>query len=134
MLRVPLMLVIVFILAFLSTFAVAAESPFNVDCFFGWGGCYRPMEWTPVNVRIDSTLKDPFAGILSLSAAQDGLNSLNISHSFVLTPDIPMQIPLVTKFAFAAEKCTARIANERGRTKWSQEYQLWDFSTRNKKL
>ena len=28
------------------------EPIFNVDCFFGWDNCYRPMHWTPVNVGI----------------------------------------------------------------------------------
>ena len=43
-----------------SLFAAAAqgaEDPFNVDCFFGWGGCYRPMEWTSVEVGINSQLR-----------------------------------------------------------------------------
>jgi hypothetical protein len=132
MLRVCLMLSVVFVLIFVGT--ASAESPFNVDCFFGWGGCYRPMEWTPMEIGISSTLTKPFAGSLNVSAQQDGLNTLNISHTFVLTPDIPLHIPLVTKLAFAANKCSVRIANERGRTRWSYNFELWDFSRRNRML
>jgi hypothetical protein len=28
-----------------------ADSPFNVDVFWGWDYCYRPMEWTPAFQR-----------------------------------------------------------------------------------
>ncbi len=132
MLRICLMLPAVFVLAFVGT--TSAESPFNVDCFFGWGGCYRPMEWTPLEIGISSTLTTPFAGSLNVSAQQDGLNTLNISHTFVLTPDVPLHIPLVTKLAFAANKCSVRIADERGRTAWGYNFELWDFSRRNRIL
>ena len=60
-----------------SLFAAAAqgaEDPFNVDCFFGWGGCYRPMEWTSVEVGINSQLAEPFGGTLHMSVPQDEMN------------------------------------------------------------
>ena len=128
MLRICLILPVLLILAFVGI--ASAQSPFNVDCFFGWGGCYRPMEWTPVEIGISSTLTEPFAGSLNLSAKQDGLNTLNITHTFVLTPDVPLHVPLVTKLAFAADKCSVRIADERGRTRWHHDFELWDFSRR----
>jgi hypothetical protein len=111
-----------------------ADSPFNVDFFCGWGGCYRPMEWTPVEIGISATFTEPFAGSVTLSAQQDGLNTLNIVHTFVLTPDVPLHLPLVTKLTFAADKCTLRIRDKRGRTQWHQDIGLWDFSTRNRLL
>jgi len=111
-----------------------ADSPFNVDFFCGWGGCYRPMEWTPVEIGITTTFTEPFAGSVTLSAQQDGLNTLNIVHTFVLTPDIPLHLPLVTKLAFAADKCSVRIRNKRGRTQWQHDFELWDFSRRNRLL
>jgi len=132
MLRICLILPVVFVLALVGI--ASAESPFNVDCFFGWGGCYRPMEWTPVEIGISSTLTEPFAGSLNISAQQDGLNTLNIAHTFVLTPDVPLHVPLVTKLAFAANKCTVRIADERGRTRWRHDFELWDFSPKNRTL
>jgi len=102
------------------------DDPFNVDFFCGWGGYYRPMEWTPVEIGISSTLTEPFAGVITVSAQQDGLNTMNVNYEFVLTPDIPLHLPLVTKFAFTADKCSVRLVDEdRGRTLWSQEYDLW---------
>ncbi|MHC4337466.1 MAG: hypothetical protein ACYSTG_05890, partial [Planctomycetota bacterium] len=111
-----------------------ADSAFNVDCFLGWGGCYRPMEWAPVEIGVSSTLTEPFAGSLTISAQQDDLNTLSIAHTFVLTPDVPLYIPLVTKLAFAADKCKLRIVDERGRTRWRYDFELWNFSTRNRML
>jgi hypothetical protein len=132
MLRIRLTLPIVFVFTFAGT--ASADSPFNVDCFFGWDGCYRPMEWTPVEIGISSTLTEPFAGSLNVSAKQDGLNTLNITHTFVLTPDVPLHIPLVTKLAFAADKCSVRITDQHGRTCWSYDFELWDFSPQNRTL
>jgi hypothetical protein len=132
MLRICLALLVIFVLAFADT--ASADSPFNVDCFFGWGGCYRPMEWTPLEIGISSILTEPFAGSLNVSAKQDGLNTLNITHTFVLTPDVPLHIPLVTKLAFAADKCSVRISDQRGRTRWRHDFELWDFSQGNRKL
>ena len=39
-----------------------AENPFNVDCFMGWEGHYRPGTWTPLEVGITSTLTENFDG------------------------------------------------------------------------
>jgi hypothetical protein len=106
------------------------EDPFNVDFFCGWGGYYRPMEWTPVEIGISSTLTEPFAGIITVSAQQDGLNTMNVNYEFVLTPDIPLHLPLVTKFAFTADKCSVRLVDQdRGRTQWSQQFDLWGRGT-----
>ena len=101
---------------------------FNVDCFFGWDGYCRPTQWTSVNVGIASTLTEPFEGVLSISAQQDGLNNMIVSHEFVLTPGIRLNIPLVTKFAYAAQKCSVRITTPGGKTVWSRSYNLWDYS------
>lgn len=114
--------------------SIDSDSPFNVDFFFGWGNYYRPMEWTPVEIGITSTLTEPFAGSVTISAQQDGLNTLDIVHTFVLTPDVPLHLPLVTKLAFTADKCGVRLRNERGRTRWDYDFNLWNFSTRNRLL
>lgn len=129
MLRVCLVL-----LAFPALVAASAtekdEDPFNVDFFCGWGGYYRPMEWTPVEIGISSTLTEPFAGLITVSAQQDGLNTMNINCEFVLTPDVPLHLPLVTKFAFTADKCSVRLVDQdRGRTQWSQQFDLWGQQT-----
>jgi len=129
MLRVWLVLLVLPALV-IAAGAEEDEDPFNVDFFCGWGGYYRPMEWTPVEIGISSTLTEPFAGVITVSAQQDGLNTMNINYEFVLTPDIPLHLPLVTKFAFTADKCSVRLVDkERGRTQWSQEYELWGMET-----
>ena len=134
MLRVCPALLAVLILAFAGACS-AEESPFNVDFFCGWGGCYRPMQWTPVEIGIGSTLAEPFAGAVILSAPQDGLNTLNIRHRFVLTPDIYLHLPLVTKFAFAADRCSINLIDaKRGRSVWDQKYDLWGRTTRDRML
>jgi hypothetical protein len=132
MLRAALILLAV--PALTAVVSASDEDPFNVDFFCGWAGHYRPMEWTPVEIGISSTLVEPFAGSVTILAQQDGLNSLNIVHTFVLTPDMPLHLPLVTKLAFAADKCTVRISDERNRTQWRQDFNLWDFSQRNRLL
>ncbi|MDY7010937.1 MAG: hypothetical protein SVV80_09330, partial [Planctomycetota bacterium] len=115
--------------------ALQAKAPeFNVDFNVGWGGCYRPMEWTPVEVGIAAKLKKPFGGTVTISAQQDDLTRMTVSHQFVLTPDLPLRLPLVTRFAFAAGNCTVRISNERGRTQWFYEYKLWDYSSSSRRL
>jgi hypothetical protein len=111
----------------------AKDLEFNVDFFCGWEGYYRPMEWTPVEVGIGA-MKEPFSGTFTIKARQDGLNTLNVIHSFVLTPDRPLTAPLVTKFAFATDRCTLTIRNEKGRTQWEQAINLWDFSAVNRML
>ena len=110
-----------------------AKSPFNVDFFVGWEGCYRPMEWTPVEVQVNPVadeLAAPFAGMVVVSAQQDELNKLNVVHRFVLTPDVPAYVPLVTKFAYAVSKCDVSILNEGSRLVWDNEYNMWGDSGR----
>jgi len=106
-----------------------AKGPkFNVDFSVGWGGCYRPMQWTPVEIGISSNLKEPLGGMVTVSAQQDELTRMDLAHEFVLTPDLPVTVPLVTKFAFAADKCEVRIVDSDGNTKWRYGYELWGYS------
>jgi hypothetical protein len=118
---------VVMLLAGLCLTASAARDAFNVDCFFGWGGCYRPMEWTPLEINIASQLDEPFDGTLRVAVAQDEMNSLHVIHGFAVTPDMPMSFPLTTKIAFGADICRLRITNEQGRTYWTGERNLYDF-------
>jgi hypothetical protein len=120
------------ILVLSSLVGAADEDLFNVDFFCGWGGYYRPMEWTPMEIAIDSDMTEPFAGSITITSQQDGLNTLNVVNEFVLTPNIQQYLPLVTKLVFAAQQCSVRIRNERGRTQWSHDFKLWDFSPNNR--
>jgi hypothetical protein len=110
----------------------AAENPFNVDCFLGWGnGSYRPGTWTPLEIGITSTLTEPFEGQVVVTVAQDSTHRMEIRQPFVLTPGLPLSVPLVTKIAFGAEQLNLRLVNAKGRTCFKQDISLWDFSNRN---
>ena len=112
----------------------APKAEFNVDFYFGWDRYYRPLEWTPVEIGIGSDLTEPFGGTFIVSAPQDGLNTLNIMRTFVLTPDRPQNLPLVTKLAFGMGRCDLEIRDQRGRTQWEQTINMWDFSAQNRLL
>jgi hypothetical protein len=127
---------IAFLLVLMSASCVHAAGgiEFNVDLFCGWDGFYRPMEWTPAEISITTDLTEPFDGVFTLSAQQDGLNTLNIVHSIVLTPNQPLPLPLATKFDFHVGKCMLTIRDKRGRSRWEQTIDMWDFSTANRLL
>ena len=116
------------------TWCGAAEDPFNVDCFLGWGGSYRPGTWTPLEIGINSTLTEPFEGQIVVSAAQDATHRMEIRQPFVLTPGLPVNMPLVTKIAFGAEQLSLRLVDAKGRTRSRQDISLWDFSNQNMRL
>ena len=128
MLRVLPLLLIVSVLCHAAY--ASDEDPFNVDFVCGWRGYYRPMEWTPVEIQVGggSELTEPFAGSITVSTQQDGLNTMNIMHEFVLTPEVRLHLPLVTKMAFAVSECDVRINNERGRTQWQHDFDLYDLA------
>ena len=117
----------------LTAIAWPAE-PFNVDFAAGWEGYYRPTEWVPLEVGIASSLKEPFGGTITIEAGQDELTELSVTHPIVLTPDMPLRLPLVTKIAFATSECRLFIRDEHGRVRWSTEYQLWDKTNGQKAL
>ncbi|MBI9016647.1 MAG: hypothetical protein JEZ07_05225 [Phycisphaerae bacterium] len=125
-------LLLICILKFIAGDALAAEKDYNVDCSFGWSGCIRPMEWTPVDIRINTFLKEPFDGILHLSCQQDGLNNLTVSQQFVVSPDMSVNVPMITKMAFSAEDCELRLTNPNGRSVWSYKYPLNDYNRSQK--
>lgn len=108
--------------------AATGAVEFNVMFGCGWDGYYRPMEWTPVEIGIESDATEPFAGTLTLSTRQDGLNTLNIVHPFVLTPELQHDFPLVTKIGFGMGQCDLAIRDQRGRLRWNYVAQMWDTS------
>lgn len=112
-----------------SSLSAADDAGFDVTFFFGWGTYYRPMEWTPVEVRVQSDLTEAFAGRFTVSAAQDGLNTLNINHRFVLTPSVPEAFPLVTKLAFGRGQCDLTVRDERGRKWWEHSANMYERTT-----
>ena len=104
--------------------AAAAEPKFNVDFDIGWGGCYRPMEWTPVQIDIHHKLKKPLGGVLRIHAQQDSMTNMTIKRPVVLTPGLPLRAPMVTKLAFGANDLSVNLMDQDGRNRWSKRYDL----------
>jgi len=101
----------------------AAQDPFNIDFRIGWDGCYRPMEWTPVEIDIVSKLKDPFEGRAVITGQQDSLTTMTTrSQRFVVTQDLPQPLPMVIKLAYGASTCELAIVDNNDRKKWSQDF------------
>ncbi len=131
---VRIVITILCVSAWASCLHAAKDTEFDATFECGWDGYYRPMEWTPVEVGITSDLKEPFAGVFTLGARQDGLNTMNISQSFVLMPGLSHSISLVTKFAFGAAECEMVIRDDRGRVRSRHTRTMWDFSPQNRLL
>ncbi len=133
-LRMSRLILILTVILSVAAASQAKGPKFNVDFSVGWDGCYRPMEWTPVEVGIGAKLSKPFGGTVTLSAQQDDLTRMTVSHKFVLTPDLPLRMPLVTRFAFAASDCMVQILDHRGRTRWRHKYELWNYGSASRRL
>ena len=83
-------ILVLLLIALTTTTNAVTEELFNVDVFFGWGGCYRPMEWTPVEVNIQSELT--------------GITQINFSNE--AEKDLAkMLIRYDQAIAIAAEEC-----------------------------
>jgi hypothetical protein len=100
----------------------------NVDFSVGWGGCYRPREWTPITVGITTPFEKPVDCMVRLSAAQDRFNTLDISRREVLMPAQPKEIPLVARLDYAVSAATLTITGTDSPLFWSHTYELWDQS------
>lgn len=115
------------VVAVCSAAAAAPPKPsFNVDFLIGWEGCYRPLEWTPVYIEVTSNLKKPFGGDVTVAVKQDEMTDMTVTRPIVLTPDLPLRVPLAVKVAFAAEDCQVAIHDRYGITRWSNRYSLWE--------
>ncbi|OPX21356.1 MAG: hypothetical protein B1H04_06830, partial [Planctomycetales bacterium 4484_123] len=100
----------------------AKKERFNIDIYVGWGGCYRPMRWTPIDVTIVSGLKKHLGGTVELSLKQDELTRMRIVQEVVLAPNVALRIPLVAKAAFGASGCRLEIFDARGRLQVRREH------------
>ena len=118
-------LLFLFLLTFGNSALANNKSVFNIDMYtIGWGGYFRPMEWTPVEITINNSLEKPFEGEFTLSSQQDGLNTLNIVvPRYVITPGLRQNLPLVTKIAYTNQRYSLKLDSISGRRKtvWSQE-------------
>ncbi|MFB3892780.1 MAG: hypothetical protein ACE15C_12235 [Phycisphaerae bacterium] len=122
-------LAILFLLAASVSQAEAADQLFNVDVGFGWGGCYRPLQWTPMEITIHAPkLKEPLGGVVQIAAQQDSMTSMTVSQPVVVTADLPCRAPLVTKFAAGGNTASLALLDDKGRTKWSQDYSMGGYT------
>jgi len=96
----------------------------ETDVAVGWGGCYRPGQWAPLNVTIHNGLKKPFDGALILRAQQDELTTMEVHHAITLTPDMPLPVPLAVKLSAAANECSMEIRDANGRRRWGRKFML----------
>ncbi len=125
-------LVILLLVFCFSNIVSAKDKPvFNVDCFFGWSNYFRPMEWTPLEISVNSNL-EIFNGELTFTSQQDGLNTLNIIHDFVVKKDDIEYMPLVTKIAYTSQKCSLKLDqidqnSKRKKTVLNEQYDVYKF-------
>ena len=68
-------IVCIFVAVMAVVSAVSAQTKLNVDVTVGWGGCYRPGEWTPVDILIHHKLTKPLGGVLRITAQQDSMST-----------------------------------------------------------
>ena len=106
----------------------------NVDFNVGWGGCYRPREWTPVTVGVTTPFKKPLDCVVQFSSPQDDLNTLQISRREVFMPGLPRNIPLVTRMDFAVSSASLTIMGADTNFYWFRKYDLWNRDTGKRAL
>jgi len=106
----------------------------NVDFTVGWGGCYRPRQWTPITVGVTTPFKVPLDCVVRFSCPQDDLNTLDISRREVFMPGLPRNIPLVTRMTFAVNSASLTIMGTDTGFYWSHKYNLWNQDTGNRLL
>lgn len=115
--RLPGLLVLLALAA-----AAHGKERWNVDFRLGWGGCYRPMQWTPVQIGITGTgFSKAFAARVTLTTQQDGLNNMIVTALRVLSPAQRVNLPMSVKLTYPAPDSTVRIIDERGRVRWSND-------------
>lgn len=113
----------------LAATALAEPDPFNVDCTVGWDGCYRPQQWTPIDVQIATTIEEPQGGQIVLTAQQDSLTTMVIRHPYVVKKGSPYRVGLVGKIAFGTSSADLVLQNQKGHAVFSRECNLMDYST-----
>jgi len=116
-----------------SALAAAPDMKLNVDCEIGWQGCYRPLQWVPADVSIQSAEKT-FEAQITLTGQQDDISAMTVMHLGVITPETPYRVPLVTKLAFGVPECTLRIASAADGRVWQKSYQIGDWQGAARRL
>ncbi len=111
-----------------------AEDRFNVDFQLGWGGCYRPSSWTPIQLEITSNLDEPLDATVSVAMATDELTRMTVRQQLVLMPRSVRYVPLVTKVASGGGNSYVAIRNAKGRALWERLYNPYQLVGNNEPL
>lgn len=122
----------------LSTLASAETRKINVTFSPGWGGCYRPEEWTPIDLTLVYQViwgkkekrkpVDPLSCGLQFTAAQDNSNNLIIRRdSVVLVPQQARFVPMVAKIGYTDDECELTLRDDDGRIWHRKSYGLVDM-------
>lgn len=120
--------------------AVAQEEPkepkpaLNVDCFMGWQGYYRPLEWTSIDLQITSTFKEPFNAEFEVTAQQDAMTTMIVTQRHAITPKTLLHVPLAMKLNYSISGVKVRITDtDKGKTVFSQDFDVWSSGVRGLK-
>jgi hypothetical protein len=98
---------------------------FNVDCEVGWQGCFRPLDWTPVHFRFDSSSQERAEYTLQVSGEESDQAAMTVSRTIVLNPGDSLPVPLAARIGNNSFSCRARLVDANKREVWQKEY---DFS------
>lgn len=115
------------VVCLLAASALAAPETLNVDFVIGWDGCYRPQEWTPMDVGIATTIEEPQGGLIEVTAQQDSLTSMIIRHPYVVKKGSPYRVQLMGKIAYGTSTAELVLRNQKGRAEFSREVNLMDY-------
>ena len=123
-------LICVLALLTFTTAAWSAEEP-DLDVTFkaGWDNCYRPERWTPLSFIVVSRQKKPLSVNLSVVGQQDGMTNMTVDHDFVVTPDVPANVPMVSKFRHDVSNFDAILRADKVRkVRWNNQMGELSFS------
>ena len=107
----------------------AEADPYNVDFNAGWGGCYRPLYWMPVELTVYTRFKEPVAADITLTGQQDQLTEVAVRHQGVFTPNLPLYLPLVTKLNFGSDGLDVSIRPQGKAPNWNHHFGLGDYGS-----
>jgi hypothetical protein len=116
-----------------ATSAWSAEEP-DLDVTFkpGWDNSYRPERWMPLSFIVVSKFKKPVAVRLSVFGQQDSMTNMTIDHDFVVTPEVPANVPMVTKLRHNFSNFDVSIqADKVRRVKWNSQIGGLSYSADN---
>ena len=121
------------ILALVTALASAqgADVPFNIDFTVGWGGFYRPQEWTPIDIDIrlvvpekDKDKVPPYGGAAVVSIPQDSMTTMEIRQGFTVAPGSPVHLSLAAKISYNASNARLILQDLKGHRDFDEDKSL----------